>query len=697
QIILRSRKIAFIIVAALVLMSIISFLIYFLNLKGAFKKEPKVEITPNNTYSETLHVVTDKSYEPFSYILDDGSYSGFDVELIAEIANRLHMNLDLKLLDWEDAQQKLLNGGADLILNMEVSVVEENDNLIGTIPTAEKQYVVYGYDSVDYLGELYGKRIGSMQMFSELGLDITYVSSYDEMFSKLKSKEFDYVICPIQVANSFLNKMDSKGIISSYPISYMYGCIALKDEDTLLRDKVNDIIEELHNEGFIDKLDKKWIVERYEDVTLVSVIKNQPIVVVIIFITLLAISVLSVYIISIGKRVRIEKSHLEEIKGQNEKLEIASSAKTTFLFNMSHDIRTPMNAIIGFTNLASKHLDDKEALKDYLSKIEISSNHLLGLINDVLEMSRIESGKVELELKPLDVNEAIKTIETIMKDLASKKKQELIIERVNINHPFIIADHLRCDRIFLNLLSNAIKFTPENGHILFKVEETGSSDDKVDFNFVVKDDGIGMSEEFQKNVFEAFEREKTSTISKTEGTGLGMSITKRLVDLMGGDISLKSKVGEGTEFTVYLSFDIAEKIEEKEETIVDKQHTGEHKILVVDDNEINREIINAILEDLGYVAILKEDGEAALNFVKSSKPGDFDLILMDIQMPKLDGYETTRAIRNLDSELKDIPIVALTANAFEEDKKNAKEAGMNDHLAKPINIEELIKVLNKLL
>ncbi len=694
---LYNRRISIFIIVAITIIFFVGITIYYLDINDAFKKSPKVDVVPNNTYTETLNVVTDMNYEPFSYVLEDGSYSGLDVELIAEVANRLNMNLNLKLMNWTDAQAELLNGNADLILNMEVSVVEESADLIGTIPTAEKQYVVYGYDSVDYLGQLYGKRIGSMQMFKDLGLDITFIDDYSEMFSKLASKELDYVICPIQVANSFLKKIDSKGIIASYPISYMYGCIALKASDTELRDKVNAVVTDLQAEGFIEKLDSKWIVTRYENISIGSFLANTPLAIIGIFVTFLIIAALAIYIIWIDRKSKIQKMHNEEVEIQNRQLAIASQAKSTFLFNMSHDIRTPMNAIIGFTNLAQKNMDDKEKLDNYLAKIEISSNHLLGLINDALEMSKIESNKLELELNPMDINEEIITLDTIMHDLAAKKNQEIKFEINNLNHPYIIGDKLRLNRIFLNLLSNAIKFTGNGGHITFTATEKASDDTYVSFEFMVIDDGMGMSDEFIEKVFVPFERERNSTVSGIQGTGLGMSITKRLVDLMGGTITVKSKINEGTTFIINLEFEITEEYKKEPKVIEEAKEEAKSnkKILVVDDNEINREIINALLDDLGYEIIEATDGVEAVEIVKNSPKDEIGLVLMDIQMPKMNGYEATKEIRSLDNDNSNIPIVALTANAFKEDKDNAINSGMNDHLSKPIEVDKLIEVLNR--
>ncbi len=395
------------------------------------------------------------------------------------------------------------------------------------------------------------------------------------------------------------------------------------------------------------------------------------------------------------------------LKIANEKAQAASVAKTNFLFNMSHDLRTPMNAIIGFTNLAERHIDDKEAVKDYLSKISNSSDLLLSLINDVLEMARIENGKAQIQLAPENIIEILEQMEHIVRVQANDKNQELTFEN-DVKHEYVLCDRLKLNQIAMNLISNAIKYTNENGHILVSLKEEDRKDEDrmsegtARYILKVKDDGIGMSEEFQKKIFEPFEREKNSTVSRITGTGLGMSITKNLIDLMGGEISLQSAPGKGSEFTVSFDFTISEKTDTIEKgNIVQIEEPAAacagYRILVVDDNEINRLIATELLKDMGYETKEACDGQEAIDIIKNADAEDFDLILMDIQMPTVNGYEAAKAIRKLDSPLASIPIIALTANAFEDDVRNAEEAGMNGHVAKPINIEQLEKTLTAIL
>ena len=533
-----------------------------------------------------------------------------------------------------------------------------------------------------------------------------------------------------------------------------------------------------------------------------------------------------------------EKKYQTQLEEQNRKLEIAlqhegaaNRAKREFLFNMSHDIRTPMNAIIGFTSLAATHIDNREQVLDYLKKISTSSQHLLSLINDVLDMSRIESGKVKIEEKAVHLPDLVHDVRSIIQPNVAAKRLSLFIDTMDIEDEDIITDPLRLNQILLNILSNAIKFTPTGGMISIRIaQKNGAPKGCVCYEFRIKDNGIGMSEEFQKHIFEEFSREESSTVSGIQGTGLGMSITKNIVDLMGGTIALTSEPGKGGEFIVTLCFTRSgQKAEPKQlpqleglralvadddtntclnvstmlskigmrpewtisgkEAVIRTKYAVEQgdefsvyiidwlipdmngieivrqirkvignrcpiiiltaydwadiedearaagvtafcekplflselrrvlaepfraepasepaqptaadlkgkKLLLVEDNELNREIALEILKEAGFVVDTAEDGAVAVQKIKQAAPGQYDLILMDIQMPNLDGYEATRQIRALpDAEKANIPIFAMTANAFEEDRQNALAAGMNGHIAKPLDVPHLLRVL----
>ena len=384
--------------------------------------------------------------------------------------------------------------------------------------------------------------------------------------------------------------------------------------------------------------------------------------------------------------------------------ESASKAKSTFLSNMSHDIRTPMNAIIGFATLALDDIRDGKKVEDYLSKILSSSKHLLGLINDILDMSRIESGKVVLEEQETDLVTTLQELQSIMEGQAKERKLKLHVDYSNLRDRHVYCDKTRLNQVMFNLLANAVKFTSEGGSIwltMSQLEPTYEVEDRAIYEIRVKDTGIGMDKAFIKHIFEPFERERTSTVSKIQGTGLGMAITKNIVDMMGGTIEVESQKGVGTEFIIRLELRLqAEAGAANEEGA--KQHSHAEgvaefagkRLLLAEDNELNREIACMLLSKYGFVIDTAENGQEAVDLVAASAPGYYDLVLMDIQMPVMDGHEATRKIRSLENKvLAKVPVVAMTANAFDEDRKAAKECGMNGFISKPINMQEVVQAL----
>ena len=409
---------------------------------------------------------------------------------------------------------------------------------------------------------------------------------------------------------------------------------------------------------------------------------------------------------NIDEVIRKEQEQKEVLSEALAQAQYANKSKTTFLNSMSHDIRTPMNAIIGFTTLAEKHLDDKEQIRDYLGKIMTSGNHLLSLINDVLDMSRIESGKVKIEEKETSLPEILHDLKTIVQADVNAKQLAFNIDAVDVTNETIICDKLRLNQVLINILSNAVKYTKPGGTVGVRVIQTAEAPEGyASYEFRVKDTGIGMSPEFLKHVFEPFEREQTSTVSGIQGTGLGLAITKNLVDLMGGTITVESEVGKGSEFTVKFCFRVADsparaKRQEKESAEADKSELrfDGKRILLVEDNELNQEIAQSILEDVGFIIDTADDGSVAVERMKEMPAGTYDLILMDVQMPIMNGYEATKAIRAMDDPAKAAtPIVAMTANAFDEDRKAALDAGMDGFAAKPIDIEKLMTTLKDIL
>ncbi len=405
------------------------------------------------------------------------------------------------------------------------------------------------------------------------------------------------------------------------------------------------------------------------------------------------------------KRQKKEQAYQAQLKEHQRQLsqallvaQQANKAKSTFLNSMSHDIRTPMNAIIGFTALAQTHMDNPALVQDYLAKISTSSSHLLNLINDILDMSRIESGTVKLDEKPLHLPDLLRDLRTMVQGLINAKNQNLFIETQNLVHEDVIADRLRLNQVMINIVGNAIKYTQPDGDIKIKLlEKHCSIKNYTTFEFSVKDNGIGMSKSFLEHVFESFSREHSSTVTGIQGTGLGMAITKSIVNMMGGTITAESEQGKGSLFTVTLNLKPATAKENKVATKVKHYNFSGKHALLAEDNELNREIATAILEDIGFKVDSVADGTEAVDAMYKAAEDEYDLIFMDIQMPKMDGYTATHEIRTLANNKKaNIPIVAMTANAFEEDRKKSLEAGMDGHIAKPISMEEIAKVLDSI-
>ena len=410
------------------------------------------------------------------------------------------------------------------------------------------------------------------------------------------------------------------------------------------------------------------------------------------------------YIFVLSDRTQ-EKNMNEQLQNALNAARSANEAKSNFLSNMSHDIRTPMNAIVGFSVLLENEADNPEKVREYSRKITASSHHLLSLINDVLDMSKIESGKTSLNVDKFSLKEIIEELCIILLPQAKAKNQEFNVRVDGVTPEYLMGDKLRLNQILINLLSNAIKYTPENGRIDFMITELPHAGDQyVKLRFVVRDNGIGMSREFLGRIFAPFSREVSSVTNKIQGTGLGMAITKNLVDLMGGIINVKSKPGNGSSFTVELSFALPDSEEndagsgENTEKVYDASVMKDKLFLIAEDNELNSEILTEMLAAEGVKCDLAVNGAEAVEKFKNSPAGHYDMILMDVQMPVMNGYEATRQIRACDHpDAADIPIAAMTANTFAEDVNAAMESGMNGHLAKPIDMEAVKSLVYKLL
>ena len=413
---------------------------------------------------------------------------------------------------------------------------------------------------------------------------------------------------------------------------------------------------------------------------------------IVVSLVIIFVLLLLVYSLSVSRKKQMEA--LKEAQDAN----AANIAKTTFLNHMSHDIRTPMNAIVGFTDIAMKRKPDKE-VENCLKKIRQSSEYLMTLMNDVLDISRIESGKLEYKPIPVDLRDMINTVLSIARGYIENRDLNLYVSREELKTPYAMADELRIREVLLNIISNAIKFTKDGGTISFVAENCpGNDEHHVIVRYRISDTGIGMSEEFLDRIFDEFSQDNDGARTSYKGTGLGMAIAKKYVDLMGGKIEVSSRQGVGSTFTVEIPLLIAEHVEteEKEKLKKDTDLHGLHALLA-EDNDLNAEIAVSLLEEQGMIITRAADGKSALAQFCNTAPGTFDLILMEIMMPEMNGYETTKAIRNLPDrpDGKEIPIIAMTANAFAEDVQAALNAGMDDHVAKPVDMSILISAISR--
>ncbi len=546
------------------------------------------------------------------------------------------------------------------------------------------------------------------------------VKEYDSEKEAEKAVQNGQADCMIVRSAQVMKYSNDKKIHSVFLTKAANTSFAVEKGNTVLMSILNKTLKSIQTSKLTGA------VSMYEDslkkVTLTDFIKDNFLVVTTVGIVLFVL-ILSVILGLLRKaRMAVRRSQKlnEQLQESQHDLETAlmqaesaNSAKTAFLNNMSHDIRTPMNAIIGFTSLAASHIDSKEAVKEYLKKIQTSSEHLLSLINDVLDMSRIESGKVKIDEKPLHLPELLYDIRTMIKPSLNEKQLNFMIDTVDVTEEYIIADKLRLTQILLNILSNAVKYNKNGGTVDLILRQEGKAPEGcATYHFIIKDTGIGISKEFQKHIFENFSREETATVSGIQGTGLGLAITKKIVEMMGGTITLESEEGIGSEFDVCLTFklDGERKAYHAEgsahglsipvtddDTEQDIMSFKGKKILLVEDNELNQEIASEILKESGFVVEVADDGTVAVEKMKTARPGQYDIILMDVQMPVMNGYEATRQIRAMESDYcRRIPIVAMTANAFDEDRAQAAKAGMSGYLAKPIKIDEMLKTLGSI-
>ncbi len=594
----------------------------------------------------------------------------------------------------EEELQALKDGRIDMIFHMNQNPyeAEQNDVILSNTVFEVNVAVLTGVKKFDENKEntvavrrnnLLGKWYIS---FNYPFWKIKEYDSSDEVEKAVRSGEAD---CFVVKAGQSLETMADSKMRSIFLTKSGDSCFAVTRDNTTLMNILNKTIQTLP----ASRLSSQFCV--YENapgkVTLAEYIKDNLRAVSIGFVsTTLVIIMIIAYLMMKARKAQIQA-------------EKANAAKSDFLFNMSHDIRTPMNALLGYSELIKRELTDPKLL-DYQEKMEQSGNLLLSIINNVLDMARIESGKVELDEDYVKISDIYQNVYEVFRGEADKKGIQLAME-YNVEHEHVICDETKNKEIFLNLLSNAIKYTPSGGKVTIRTKELPCArEGYMRVQNEVIDTGIGMSEKFLPSLFSAFARERNTTAGKVAGTGLGMPIIKKYIDMMGGTIEAESALGKGSRFTVVLEHRIADKVyyeqnAEKSSDNNEKRNVlqGKH-VLLAEDNDLNAEIAEFILEDMGLVVDRVEDGIRCVAQMEQKPAGTYDLILMDIQMPHMDGYKATQAIRRLaDQKKADIPIIAMTANAFEEDRKKALEKGMNGHIAKPVDIEKMKEILQNIL
>ena len=667
---------------------------------GVFSDEPPMEITPMYPDAPTLRVAADYDFCPNAYFNKNGELAGLYIEIITEAANRLERNVVFETGTWMESRERLENHEADVLLGLEIF-----SNMEGTLRTiCSDDLRIYGRDAVDSAGALAGKRVALMVrsvIAATYDLQCEYVEYYTntDILQAVETGEADYAICHGAVASKIIEK-NGFDLQPSLAIAKSFPALAVDEAQPELWAELNGVLQEMSRDGTIGRLQNKWITEFTKNRSISYVIRNnQGFYVTFLLAVIIVFCVCAVFMVLDRERSEYIGSLLDyqrQLKRSNEEAMRANKAKSVFLSHMSHDILTPMNGIMGMVDKIRKNKEKPEVVADCLNKIDAASGHLLSLLNDILDMSALEQGKVELECKPFDLCRELEDLRLIVEEVGREKNVRFTVNAERIEHTMLLGSPLHLRRILLNLISNAMKYNREDGTVELLVEETGSAGKTADFLFEVRDTGIGMSQEFlEQHLFQPFAQENDNVRTVYQGAGLGMSIVASLVQAMGGTILARSKPGEGTVFTLRLSFAIAPEPVRKPEELPAGDIRG-MRVLVVEDNALNLEIMQCLLEDAGAIVTVARDGAAAVEAVRSSPEGGFDAILMDIMMPVMDGLEASRQIRSLPRpDVANVPIIAMTANAFEEDRKRSAEAGMNDHLTKPLQPRLLMDTLAK--
>jgi signal transduction histidine kinase/ActR/RegA family two-component response regulator len=695
--------------AALVIFLVLIPVIFTLYKEGRFSPSPKVTVvsTVTDPDAETLVFAADYDFEPYSFYDSDKKPSGLNIELATEIANRMGKKVRVELGTWPECKAMIQSSEADVLLGLEIFADESKTSTLKTIPISHDEIKIFGKDKISNVGSLYGKRVGiaSQSIITKLfELNCEYVgyNTNSEILHAVASGEVDYGICHASVAAKIIER-DGLGLVPSVTLMESFPAMGIRETAPELKEPVNQVIKEMSDDGTVARLYEKWLAMNVENKSFKTVLEGN-------FAFYITYLIVAVFVIGIAgyllsalqvreNNLKTALSYQKVLEEEKKQAEAANRAKSAFLFNMSHDIRTPMNAILGFSDIAIQNIDDREKALDALNKAKFSGKHMLSIINDILDMSSIESGKIAIQSEAISVGELAARLEEVFR-ISMEQKGLRFVVMDDTSRRFVDGDAMRITQVVSNLLSNAMKFTKPGGTVLLKVCETPGADaDHLKYQFCVKDTGIGISKEFSERIFEVFEREKTPTVSGVQGAGLGLSIAKNLAELMGGSLSYTSEVGKGSEFVFSFEGKItAEPVREQPEAAAPAKIPAGKRLLLAEDNALNREIAENLLTHSGFIVESAENGEVAVSMVSAAEPGYYALVLMDIQMPVMDGYEATKRIRSLADPLRaSIPILAMTANAFAEDRERSIAAGMNGHIAKPIDAAVLLSTIQQFL
>lgn len=670
---------------------------------GLFAGEPTVDIKPTaGPDAPVLRVAADYDFCPNSYYNSNGELSGLYIEIVTEAANRLGMQVEFKTGAWLDCRAMLAEGDADVLLGLEI--FSNMEGTLRTIPLCSDELCVYGKEAVDSAATLAGRRVALMArsvIEASYDLQCEYVeyNTNTEILQAVENGEADYAICHSAVSEKLIEK-NHLDLRRGLAIAKSFPAMAVSASRPELRTALNEALQSMSRDETIGRLQQKWIDDFTRSRSLRYVLKtNQVLYDMFILALIVVVSALVIYYVLDRRQARYIRSLLDvqrQLKESNEAALRANRAKTVFLSHMSHDFRTPVNGILGMAERIRRKKDEPETVDDCLDKIKGAAGHLLELMDDVLDMSRLEVGEVRLTRSPFDLNEELRRVRSIAEESAKVKGIALEFRMDGTVHTRLLGSPMHLRRILLNLVSNAVKYNRPGGRVDVSVREVGGDDRRVALRFVVRDTGIGMSEEFvQKSLFHPFTQEHDNARTEYQGTGLGMAIVSDLVKFMGGAIGVESRQGEGTTFTVQLEFDLNPAAPPAATDAQPLTDISGMRVLVAEDNDLNLEIARCMLQDAGVKTAEARNGREAVEKFAASEEGAFDAILMDVMMPVMDGMQAARAIRALPrQDAADVPIIAMTANAFAEDQSRARDCGMTKYLTKPVDPAKLRAALS---